>query len=79
MDVFMKVLGGVIAAMFIFFGIQFFFRGAKIIQSAQKMKFGRTAPPRPQEITLGKVIGVLLFLMGLYYLGIVIVSLVNPV
>jgi ABC-type Fe3+ transport system permease subunit len=79
MDVFMKVLGGLIAATFIFFGIQFFFRGTKIIQSAQKIKFGRTAPPRPQEITIGKVIGVLLFLMGLYYLGIVIVSLVNPV
>jgi hypothetical protein len=67
MAIFMKLLGIAIGLLFIFFGVQFFFRGKRIVQAIQKQKYGRVNEPRKQEITMSKVIGIVLFLIGFYY------------
>lgn len=77
MSIFMDVLAGVMVVFFLFFGIQFFFRGQKVIRQAKRIKFGKDLEARPQEILVGRIIGVLLFLIGLYYLGVLILSILN--
>ena len=70
----MDGLGLLMVFAFLFFGGQFFFRGQRIIRQAKRMKFGKDLEPRPQEVVAGKLIGVLLFLIGLYYLGVLILA-----
>ncbi len=67
MDLFMRLLGTAIGLVFVFFGIQFFFRGKRIVQAIQKQKYGRVSEPRKQEITMSKIVGIVLFLIGVYY------------
>jgi len=59
---------------FIYVGYHFFFRGKIIIQWIQKHKFNTVAQPRNSEIVMSKIIGVILFLIGLFYSGIAILS-----
>jgi hypothetical protein len=75
MDLFMKLLGVAIGLLFVYFGGQFFFRGKRIVQAIQKQKYGRVNEPRSQEITMSKVIGIVLFLIGLYYTVTALLSL----
>lgn len=63
----MKVLGLLIGLGFIYLAIRFFFYGKRIIMWVQKRKFNITSEPRNSEIAFSKIIGVLLFLVGLYY------------
>lgn len=76
MDIFMKVLGLLIGLGFIFIAIRFFFYGEKIIMWIQKRKYNTTSEPRNSELVFSKVIGVLLFLVGLYYSIIAILSFI---
>ncbi|MDP3131265.1 MAG: hypothetical protein Q8N15_08050 [Bacillota bacterium] len=50
-------------------GGAFFLRWKGVVQWVQKRKFGRTAEPRKQEKMMARIIGALLFAVGLYYLG----------
>jgi len=77
MDIFMDILAGLMVAFFLFFGVQFFFRGQKVIRQAKRLKFGKDLEARPQEILVGRIIGVLLFLIGLYYLGVLVLAILN--
>lgn len=74
MDLFLKIIGVLIGFGFLFFGFQFFFRGRKIIAWVQKHKYDRTAEPRSVEVTMTKIIGVILTAIGIYYSGIAILS-----
>jgi len=76
MDIFIKIIGVLFGLGFIFLGIQFFFRGKHIIQWIQKQKYHQTAEPRIVEVRIARVIGILLFLIGVYYAGIAILSLI---
>jgi hypothetical protein len=67
MDVFVKLLGLLFGLGILTVGSLFLFRSKKVVQSIQKRKFGKTAEPRKEELVFSKVIGGLLFLMGLYY------------
>jgi len=75
MDIPLKVLGIIIGFGFSFVGVRFLFYSTKVIQGIQKYKFKTTSTPKKQELIFSKIIGVLLLLMGLYYMGIAIVSL----
>jgi len=67
MDVFVKLLGLLFGLGILFVGGLFLFRSKKVVQSIQKRKFGKIAEPRREEMVFSKLIGALLFLMGLYY------------
>jgi hypothetical protein len=75
MDIFVKIIGILIGAVFLFFGAEFVFNASKIIQSIQKRKYGTTAQPRKPELIMARILGSLLILVGLYYAGMAILSL----
>ena len=74
MDIFIKILGILIGLGFIYLAYQFFFNGRKIISWVQKRKYNITAEPRSSELTVSKIIAVLLFIVGIYYTIIAIFS-----
>jgi uncharacterized membrane protein YidH (DUF202 family) len=76
MDTPMKILGILIGLLLIGGGLAFLMRGKWIIQAIQKQKFGKISDPRKPELTVAKIIGILLVLIGIYYAGIAIVSLI---
>jgi len=67
LDIFLKILGTLIGLGFIYLAYQFFFHGKRIISWIQKRKFNTTAEPRPSELKVSKIIGVLLLIVGIYY------------
>jgi Fe2+ transport system protein B len=74
LDIFIKILGLLIGLGFIYLAYQFFFNGNKIISWIQKRKFNATSDPRSSEIMVSKLIGCLLFIVGIYYSIIAILS-----
>lgn len=74
MDIFMKVLGIIIALAFLFVGFKFLFQSSKMIQGIQKIKYKQSQKPRKQELIFTRIIGVILILIGLYYSGVIILS-----
>jgi len=74
MILFMKILGLIIGLGFIFFAVQFFFFGKRIISWVQNQKYHKICEPRHSEIIFSKAIGVLLFLIGSYYTFVAILS-----
>lgn len=77
MDIFLKVLLLVIGAAFAFVGFRFFFRSKKIVQGFQKLKYHQIGEPRKQETTMVKIMGILLMLVGLYYVFVSILGLLS--
>ena len=75
MELVIKVLGLLIGLGFMLLGVLFLLRGKRIIQWIQKQKYHQTAEPRSVEINVAKIIGILLFLIGTYYAGIAILSM----
>lgn len=75
MDLFIKIIGILLALGFLFLGGKFLFTPKRIIQAIQKQKFGRVAEPRQTEKIFAKVIGIMLILCGVYFLIISVVSL----
>lgn len=69
MDYFMKSLLILSGLFFCFVGGSFFLRWRRIVQWIQKRKYGRTAEPRKEERLMARIVGILLFLVGLYYVG----------
>lgn len=67
MDLFLKILLTLFGGFFIFLGVSFLVRSKKIIQAIQKYRYKMTAEPRPQEILLARIMGILLLIFGLYY------------
>lgn len=78
MDWFMKILGLLISFSFLFFGARFIFKPRNMIQALQRIKYKETGEPRQNEITFSIIVGVILTLIGLYYLGVIIVSIIYP-
>ena len=78
MDIFMKVLGILISLAFIFIGVRFIFSPRKSIQALQRMKYHTTGEPGKREKIFSLIFGILFLLIGLYYLAMVIVSLIYP-
>ena len=74
MDIFIKIIGLLIGLGFIYLAYQFFFNGVKIIAWIQKHKYNTTSTPRHSEIVVSKLIGALLFFVGLYYSILAILS-----
>lgn len=79
MDIFMKILGGLIALFFIYSGTMMIFRRKRIIQYIQQRKYGQVAEPRQIEMTMSIIFGILVTLIGLYFLGVVVLSVIYPV
>jgi len=69
MDLFMKLTLLFSGLFFCFVGGSFFLRWKRIVQWVQKRKYGRIAEPRKEERLMTRIIGILLFLVGLYYVG----------
>ena len=78
MDWFLKILGMLISLAFIFIGFVFMFKPKKAIQSLQKIKYKNTGDPKKNEINFSIIIGILLTLIGVYYLAMDIVSIIYP-
>ena len=78
MDIFLKILGFLISFAFIFIGLVFCFKPRKAIQSVQRIKYKSTSEPRKVEVTVSIIFGVILSLIGVYYLTIVILSIIYP-
>ncbi|MDD4184330.1 MAG: hypothetical protein WC251_05160 [Candidatus Izemoplasmatales bacterium] len=74
-DIFIKILGVLIGLVFLYLGFRFLFRSKQIIQGIQKYKYNQTATPRKQEILFSRIIGVLLFLLGIYFTTVAVLSL----
>lgn len=74
----MKILGGLISLAFIYVGLRFLISPKKSIQSVQRIKYKTTAEPRKVEVTISIIFGVLLTLIGLYYMTIVVLSIIYP-
>lgn len=69
MDLFMKLVLLLSGLFFCFVGGMFLLRWKRIVQWVQKRKYGRTAEPRKEERLMTRIVGVLLVLVGLYYVG----------
>jgi len=67
MDWFLDILLLLSGLGFGFVGYVFFFRWRPIIQWIQKRKYGKTAEPRKEERMAAKIVGVLIFMIGIYY------------
>jgi hypothetical protein len=69
MDLFMKLLLLLSGLFFCLVGGAFFLRWKGVVQWVQKRKFGRTAEPRKEEKYMARIMGALLFGVGLYYVA----------
>ncbi len=78
MDWVMKILGFLISLAFLFVGLRFVIFPRKSVQNIQRIKYKTTAEPRKAEMTISIIFGVLLSLIGVYYLTIVILSIIYP-
>ncbi len=78
MDPFMKILGTLISVAMILFGLRFVIKPSSAIQSLQRIKYKQTGVPRKNEIILSIIFGSVFTLIGIYYLIIVILSIVYP-
>jgi len=77
MDLFMKLLLMLSGLFFCFVGGSFFLRWKSVVQWVQKRKFGRTAEPRKEEKWMARIMGALLFAVGLYYVVASLLSLLS--
>ncbi len=78
MDWFLKIVGMLISIAFIYFGFIFMFKPRKAIQSLQKIKYKNTGEVNKNEVNFSIIIGILLTLIGIYYLVMDILSIVYP-
>ncbi|XMB72662.1 hypothetical protein RJI07_01850 [Mycoplasmatota bacterium WC30] len=78
MEIFMKILGTLISLAMILFGLRFVIKPRSAIQSLQRLKYKQTGEPRKNEIILSIVFGSIFSLIGVYYLIIVILSIIYP-
>lgn len=76
-DILIKVLGLLIGIAFFYIGFRFLFRSKQIIQGIQKYKYDRVAPPRKEEIIFSRIIGVLVMLLGAYFIFIASLALAS--
>ena len=74
----MRILGFLISLAFLFIGLRFIIFPKKSVQGIQRIKYKTTAEPRKVEMTVSIIFGVLLSLIGVYYLTIVILSIIYP-
>ena len=78
MDIFMQILGTLISVVMILFGLRFVIKPKSAIQSLQRIKYKQTGEPRKNEIIVSVIFGSVFTLVGIYYLIIVILSIVYP-
>ena len=78
MDIFMQILGTLISVVMILFGLRFVIKPKSAIQSLQRIKYKQTGEPRKNEIIVSIIFGSVFTLVGIYYLIIVILSIVYP-
>lgn len=74
----MKILGLLISLAFLYVGLRFVITPKKSIQNMQRIKYHTTGEPRRVELTMSIIFGVLLTLVGIYYLTFVILSIIYP-
>lgn len=77
MDIFMIVLGILMSLAMIYFGLYFALRPTKAVQSLQRIKYKQEGEPRQIEKTVSIIFGIVLALIGLYFLGVSIVGITN--
>jgi len=75
MDTFMVILGILMSLIMIYFGLYFAIRPTKAVQSLQRMKYKEQGEPRKIEKTVSIIFGIILALIGLYFLGVSIVGI----
>ncbi len=78
MEIFLKILGMLISLIFIIIGMSFVIFPRKSIQKVQQIKYKTTGNPRKIEVTVSIIFGVILTLIGGYYLTFVILSFIYP-
>lgn len=74
----MKILGALIALFFIYVGVMFIAKPRRTIQTLQTRRYGSPGEPKSQQILMTRIFGVIITLIGLYFLGIVVVSFIYP-
>lgn len=79
MDWFLKIIGMLISVAFIYIGVVFMFKPRKAIQYLQKVKYKNTGEVNKNEVNFSIIIGILLTLIGIYYLVMDILSIIYPV
>lgn len=79
MDIFMKILGGLISLAMIYSGLIFIVKPDRTIKSFQRAKYNQTGETRKIEKVFSIIFGSLLALIGIYLLTIVILSFIYPV
>jgi len=75
MDIFMKILLLLIGLFIFYVGFRMTFYSKRVIQGIQRYKYHQVATPSKSEMTLSRVLGVLLMLFSLYFIVIAIVTL----
>ena len=75
----MKIVGLLISIFVIYIGIKFILKPKEMIKSIQRLKYKTTADPRVVETRVSRIIGIILTIIGIYYLTIVIFTLIYPV
>lgn len=78
MEIFLKILGLLISLIFIIIGMSFVIFPKKSIQKVQQIKYKTIGEPRKIEVTVSVIFGVILTLIGVYYLTYVILSFIYP-
>lgn len=78
MDIFMKILGGLISIAMLYSGLIFIIKPDKTIKSFQRAKYNQTGNTRTVERVFSRIFGSLLALIGLYLLIIVVLSFIYP-
>lgn len=75
---FLKIIGLFISIIFLYVGFRFTFYPLKSINWIQRIKYKTTAEPAKREKTVSLIFGILMILIGIYYLTFVILSFVYP-
>lgn len=62
---------------FVFIAYKFLFNTEKTIRALQELKYKSSSQPNPKAIILTRVFAVILLLIGIYFIGLGISSLMN--
>lgn len=78
MDLFMKILGALISLALITFGALYILFPSRAVRWLQRLKYKETGTVGKREKIVSIVFGSILALIGIYYLVIVILSIIYP-
>ncbi|MFO7969452.1 MAG: hypothetical protein ACQERX_04195 [Bacillota bacterium] len=75
--VFLSILLILIGLFFVLIGFKFLFKTVVTIQALQNIKYNSSGNPSKQAIITTKVFGVIIILIGAYFIGAAILALIS--